>query len=198
MIGAILILLAAQAAPPAAAAPPPTATGPGIALGSRSAEVEDAEIARMLIADAQLTLNVNKALVGHDVVGHLFARLGPDAACRAYSKALRTATDAGRDDWRRVFIAAAREAIPPHVFKAARSAGAGADDLFDPYRPALIARLAATAQPVAQRAFVAAGTELAALVNAAPEPDAATRARNLAPLAAMRAKPMSFCVSLFY
>lgn len=193
MFGTIMFLLAA----PPAAAPPPVATGPGVTLGARPAEVQDTEIAAMLIADAQLTLNVNKALHAHDVVTELFARLGPDAACRAYGKALRTAADAGRDEWRRVFVAAARDAIPFDVLEAARTAGAGRDDLFDPHRPALVARLAATAQLVAQRVFVAAGTELSVLVNAAPEPDAATRERNLAPLAGLRAKPMSFCVSLF-
>ncbi|HEX8620352.1 MAG TPA: hypothetical protein VF718_00100 [Allosphingosinicella sp.] len=186
-------------APSGAAEPPPApvAAGEGIALGpdGRPVEVQDYEIAGLLIADAQLMLNVSKALAAHDVVTELFARSGGRAGCAAYNRALDSAVAANVDEWRRTFVAAARATIPIETFKAARSAGvAKADAMLDPYRGALLARVGAAAQPIARRTFAAAGTALAGTVRAAPEPSAAARSANLAQLETLRARPIRFCV----
>lgn len=178
------------------APPPPTAAGPGIVLGpdGRPLQVQDYEIAEMMMADWQLERSVARVLARSGAAERAFARLERGAACRAFDEARRSAQAAETAAWRAAFVRAARSAIPEDVLKAVRSSGARQGDaLLNAYLPRLQAAIGAEGEPVARRVAAAAEAKLAAAASAAPGPPAGERDARLATVAALRARPDTYC-----
>lgn len=202
------VILAAILPAASAAAPPPApkpveaplvivATGEGIDVdrNGRPLELQDYEIAHMLMADAQLELNISRVLAASRPVTELFARVGGKAGCGAYDAALRAAIRPRAAAWRETMVAAARTAVPVDVLKAVRSAGIREGDaMLAPYRMRLVGAMRQRGDPIAQATFDESVARLVAATRAARAPTATERAANLEELAKLRSRPGRFCL----